>query len=264
MVILIVVYRIDKCDTVSRVGFLRMKNKIAVLVIEEDKAEQAVFETFFKDLGEPYTYTLASSVENALLHMEEQRFDVIVSEINFVDGHLFDILPHTQGTPCIITTARGYEELAVMAIKKGASDYLVRDVERNYLEVLPMVIRKALNHKRNEQTIDILIGALKSIDECLAVFNTDGNIMFANKTFCHAFELKKNYYLKNILDILNKFEVTGEPAIQTVLEQKKTGEVKYALRNSQINKTGSLRLIPVVRGHNHILGYVLLGHCDEK
>jgi CheY-like chemotaxis protein len=240
-----------------------MKNKIAVLLIEEDKAEQSVFETFFKELGEPYTYTLASSVENALLHLEEQHFDVIVSDINFIDGHVFDILPHAQGIPCIITTARGYEELAVMAIKKGASDYLVRDVERNYLDVLPMVIKKALNHQRNELTIDILIGALRSIDDCLAVLNTDGNIMFANKTFSQTFDLKKNYYMKNILDILNKFEVIGEPGIQKVLEEKKTTEVKYGMRNLQTNKIGSLRVIPVARDRQRILGYVLLGHCNE-
>lgn len=240
-----------------------MNNKISVLLIEEDKVEQEVFETFFKGLGEPYTYILATSVENALLQLEQQHFDVILSEISFIDGHVFDILPHAQGIPCIITTARGFEELAVMAIKKGASDYLVRDVERYYLDALPMVIKKALDHRQNELTIDILIGALSSIDECLAVLNTDGNIMFANKTFCQTFKLKKNYYMKNIFDILNKFEVTGEPGIQTILEEKKTGEVKYGMRNFHTNKTGSLRLIPVARDRHRILGYVLLGHCNE-
>lgn len=237
-------------------------NNVSVLLIEEDKAEQATFETFFESLGKPYLCTPAGSVKEALQLLKERRFCVIISDINFIDGHIFDILSQTGGTPCIVTTSRGYEEIAVMAIKKGASDYLVRDVEQKYLEILPTVIKKALSHKRNEETIDILIGALKSIEECVAVFNPEGNIMFANKPFCHMFELKRNYYLKNIDGILKNFQVTGEPDIKAYLQERKKEERRYDLTDSKTGKSGNMRFIPVVKGGD-ILGYVMLGQCDD-
>lgn len=240
-----------------------MKNKISVLLIDEDKTEQATFQRFLESPGKACICTCAGSVEEALQLLENRLFDVILSDINFIDGHIFDILPHTGGTPCIVTTARGYEEIAVMAIKKGASDYLVRDVEQKYLEILPTVIKKALNHKRSEDTIDILIGALKGIDECVAVFNPDGNIMFANNAFCSMFELKKNYYLSNISSILKKFHITGKPDIETFLKERKNKEARYDLIDTKTDKSGDIRLIPVEKGGN-ILGYVMLGQCDDE
>ncbi len=118
------------------------KEKISILLVEEDKAEQGVYKQFFDTLETPYQCTPAVSVEAALQQLEEQSFDVIISDINFIDGHIFDVLPHAGGIPCIITTSRGYEEIAVMAIKKGASDYIVKDADQHYLEILPEIINK--------------------------------------------------------------------------------------------------------------------------
>ena len=50
--------------------------------------------------------------------------------------------------PVIMVTGSGNEQVAVEAMKLGASDYLVKDTEGRYLELLPSVIERALQQKR--------------------------------------------------------------------------------------------------------------------
>jgi diguanylate cyclase (GGDEF)-like protein/PAS domain S-box-containing protein len=53
-----------------------------------------------------------------------------------------------QAPPVIMLTGNGNEKVAVEAMKLGAADYLVKDVEMGYLELLPMVIEQVLQRER--------------------------------------------------------------------------------------------------------------------
>jgi prepilin-type processing-associated H-X9-DG protein len=241
-----------------------MKKKIALLIIEEDKGEQAAYEQYFEANSDGYACIRANSVKNALEQLKTHQFDAIISNINFVDGHVFDILPYTRGIPFIIVTERGYEEIAVMAMKRGASDYLVRDVDRDYLETLPGVIEKAAHHKRNEKTIGILIGAFENIDECVSIFSPEGDILFANRSFRNLHNLDDDYHLDRIEDVLKPFQIIGEPDLNTYLKENIKEQTRYRIFNPETEISGSIRLVPVVNKHDDIMGYVLLGHCDEE
>jgi len=46
--------------------------------------------------------------------------------------------------PTIMVTGQGNEEIAVEALKLGASDYVVKDVEMKYLELIPVVIDRVM------------------------------------------------------------------------------------------------------------------------
>jgi len=50
--------------------------------------------------------------------------------------------------PTVMVTGAGDEQVAVEAIKLGASDYIVKDVEGGYLELMPLVVQKILNQKQ--------------------------------------------------------------------------------------------------------------------
>ena len=50
--------------------------------------------------------------------------------------------------PIIMVTGNNDEKIAVMAIKKGAYDYIIKDTECGFLELLPAVIEQAINKNR--------------------------------------------------------------------------------------------------------------------
>jgi signal transduction histidine kinase len=50
--------------------------------------------------------------------------------------------------PTIMVTGTGNEQIAVEAMKLGASDYIVKDVDGGYLDLLPAVIERVLQQQR--------------------------------------------------------------------------------------------------------------------
>ncbi len=51
-------------------------------------------------------------------------------------------------TPVVMITGRGNERVAVEALKLGACDYIIKDVENGYLDLMPTVIEQALRKKQ--------------------------------------------------------------------------------------------------------------------
>lgn len=241
-----------------------MKKHIDLLVIEEEKNEQVMFQRFFDESNLRYYYTFSNSVKDALKKLKINKYHAIISNINFVDGHVFDILPHIKRTPFIIITARGYEEIAVMALKRGASDYIVRDVERHYLEILPKAIKKAIVQRRNDKIIGIFTGAFECMNNYVSVFDTDGFLLFANKAFRKQHKLRSDYFLKNIHTIFKQYQVTGEPEFKTFFADKIKKESRYTLCTLATGPCGSISLIPVADQGKEIMGYVLLEDYNEN
>lgn len=66
-------------------------------------------------------------------------------DFNIGPDTAFDLFDALQKIPFIIATGAGDEELAVQAMKKGAYDYLVKDMERNYLKTLDVTIQNAIH-----------------------------------------------------------------------------------------------------------------------
>lgn len=50
--------------------------------------------------------------------------------------------------PTIMVTGNGDERVAVEAMKLGATDYIVKDVDMNYMELLPIIIEQILEKQR--------------------------------------------------------------------------------------------------------------------
>lgn len=129
------------------------KSRYRVLLIEDDEVDQMVFEAAVRKSSLPYDYKLASSVSEASEVLGREKFDIVIVDYRLGDGTAFDVFGILEGTPTIFTTGAGDEETAIKAMKAGAYDYLVKDPKRDYLRVLPGVIKNAINHKINEDEL---------------------------------------------------------------------------------------------------------------
>jgi len=127
--------------------------KKKILLIEDDKVDQMAFKRFADQKDFPFEYRICGSISEGLEALKTEKFDVILSDYFLQDGTAFDILSDISGIPLIVVTGTGNEEIAVKAMKMGAYDYLIKDVEGYYFKVLPVTVGNALNRFEAEQKL---------------------------------------------------------------------------------------------------------------
>jgi len=124
-----------------------------VLLIEDDKIDQTAFKQLVEDEKLPYDCTIAGSVSEANSILGADTFDIAIIDYVLGDGTAFDIFDSIKDIPFIIATGAGDEGVAVRAMKAGASDYLIKDQERNYLKVLPVSVENVVKGKETEEKL---------------------------------------------------------------------------------------------------------------
>lgn len=130
-----------------------MRGEKKVLLVEDDKVDQMAFRRFADEEGNlPYDYSIAGSVLEAGKVLDSEKFDVVLIDYLLGDGTAFDLFEKAKGTPIVLVTGVGDEEVAVKAMKAGAYDYLVKG--STYLEILPIVVGKAIELKRVKEELN--------------------------------------------------------------------------------------------------------------
>jgi len=158
-----------------------------ILLVEDDKLDQKAFERLVEDEGLPYDYTIAGSVSEAHSILGSEQFDIVVADYALGDGTAFDVFDSVKNTPIIIVTGTGNEELAVKAWKAGAYDYLIKDLDRNYLKAVPITVENVIRHRKTEEKVRLLSGAIMSTDDSVYIADMENKIIFVNKAFCETY-----------------------------------------------------------------------------
>jgi PAS domain S-box-containing protein len=165
-----------------------MENKrYKMLFVEDNDLDQQAFERLVKDEQLPYDYTIANSVAQAKAIYASKQFDIVISDYALGDGTAFDVLNTVKSTPTIIVTGTGNEEVAVKTWKAGAYDYLVKDLELNYLKALPVTVENVLRHRKMEERVQLLSGAIMSTADSVYLTDMENKIIFVNKAFCETY-----------------------------------------------------------------------------
>jgi len=165
-----------------------MENKrYKMLFVEDNDLDQQAFERLVKDEQLPYDYKIAGSVAQARAIYASEQFDIVISDYALGDGTAFDVLNTVKNTPTIIVTGTGNEEVAVKTWKAGAYDYLVKDLELNYLKALPVTVENVLRHKKMEEKVQLLSGAIMSTTDSVYITDMENKITFVNRAFCETY-----------------------------------------------------------------------------
>ena len=161
---------------------------LKMLLVENDPLDQRAFTRFVNQEKLAYNYTIAESVADANEIITHNQFDVVLLDFNLDDGNSFQVLSSVPyDTPAIFITGSGSEEIAIEAMRRGASDYLIKDIDRTYLKLLPVVIEQTIRHKTNERERLILSHAVRSSGESIFITDLMYSITFVNSAFCALF-----------------------------------------------------------------------------
>jgi len=158
-----------------------------ILLVEDNELDQMAFKRCVDDNAIPYDCTIAGSVSEARDALNCDRFDIIIADHSLGDGTAFDILDSAKDTPIIVVTGAGDEETAVKVWKAGAYDYLIKDLDQNYLKAIPITVENAVSHKMVEKKLQLLSGAIMSTDDSVYITDMQGRIIFVNKAFCNTY-----------------------------------------------------------------------------
>jgi two-component system response regulator PilR (NtrC family) len=123
-----------------------MKAPARILVVDDERSMQEFLEIFFRSEG--FDAVTASDVESALLQLESDEFDVVITDIKMPEGSGLDLLTAVQRiapeTVVIMMTAFASTETAITAMKQGAYDYITKPFKVDEIRV---VVEKALEKK---------------------------------------------------------------------------------------------------------------------
>jgi PAS domain S-box-containing protein len=173
-----------------------------ILLVEDDKLDTMAFLRAVADNHSEYDCATASSVAEAHRLICDHHFDVIIADYSLGDGSGIDVLNAVKNTPVIFVTGSGDEEVAVNAWKQGAYDYLVKDLEHNYLKTVPITIQNAIKHKHTEDHLRLLSHAIMSTDDSIYITDTDNKIIFVNRAFCQTYGYSEEQVIGKDADIL--------------------------------------------------------------
>ncbi len=129
------------------------KPEIKILLVDDDQIDRMAIQRYARDHELPYDIHIAKSLADAREKLQQHQFDVILLDFNLGDGTGLDILPEIKETPVTFITGSGDESIAVQAMRHGAYDYLIKDLDRNYLTVLPETLNNVLNRKQSEEAL---------------------------------------------------------------------------------------------------------------
>jgi len=130
------------------------KPQVHVLIVEDDMVDRMACRRALTQREEcEFVISEAESGEEGLQIINSRRADCILLDYQLPDLDGMGFLEELGGEagqirfPVIMLTGADNAKVAVEAMKRGAQDYLVKDVERQYLELLPAVIQRVL-HKQ--------------------------------------------------------------------------------------------------------------------
>ena len=121
-----------------------------LLIIDDEKSIIDLLSVVFKKEG--YSVSAALSARKALSLIDEQDFDLILSDIKLPQMSGMDVLKYVKKNkpfvPVVMITAYGTIKQAVEAFKLGAVDYIVKPFD---IDELKLVVAQGLEKSRLKQ-----------------------------------------------------------------------------------------------------------------
>jgi len=109
-----------------------------VLVIDDEPDIRELLDITLMRMG--VDATLAENITQAKEFLEQQSFDLCLTDMNLPDGNGIDLVAYIQkeypSTPVAVITAYGSMETAVTALKAGAFDFVSKPIELKHLRDL--------------------------------------------------------------------------------------------------------------------------------
>lgn len=150
----------------------------SVLIVDDDRGLLRLMEKSLRREG--FATATATSGREAIAWLTEHPADLMLLDLKLPDLEGKDLIARLdalqRSVPFAIITGQGDERVAVEMMKRGALDYLIKDVQ--FQEFLPTVVRRALDRLRQDRRLAAAEAALKQeLAFTSAVLDTSGALV---------------------------------------------------------------------------------------
>jgi two-component system cell cycle response regulator len=133
-----------------------VERQLRILIIEDDDDQRVLMRETLEDHFGQGTVAMAESGQSALRE-DLTSFDLILSDYNLPDVKGMELLEQIKrrtSTPVIMVTGENVGRMAVDAIRRGATDYVVKFGD--YLFTIPLVVEKNLTVAKVKRENELL------------------------------------------------------------------------------------------------------------
>ncbi len=158
---------------------------LRILLIDAHEQTALAFRQALKHSSIIYKVTQQTKASTIL---EQPDFDITLFDIIIIDGHLLDmpgidlcqeLLSRRLRLPLVILIEVGQEELVEKALHIGVADYILKDTDRGYLRLLPVMLPRIIKQHNDRLVCQRLETALHQASRELALLNRLGQELSA-------------------------------------------------------------------------------------
>lgn len=199
----------------------KQKNKIVVM--EDEKSMREILKILLE--GEGYDVTCASDGREGLAFLNNDIFDLIITDIKMPGADGFHVLKKAQEispeTLVIIITAFGTTESAIEAMKLGAYDYIHKPFK---IDEIRLVVKNALEKRKLRGEVSILREKIRTTYEL-------GNIFY------------KSPSMQELLKVLPKIAQSNSNVL--IAGESGTGKEYVATAIHNLSRRNTKIIIPI-------------------
>ncbi len=243
-----------------------MQDKIRILYIDDYELDRELVKDALEKEHGGFEVAEASDRKEFEVLLKTQRFDVVLSDFNIAGFDGFQVLEAVRAydpcLPVIIVTGTGSEEIAVMALKQGAADYVIKrpkHIQRLAQTILAAIEKQTLRDQSRNAETDLKKSEeqFRNISENSLVgiyMIQDGIFVYVNLKFAEIFGYSVEECLKNMhfhqLIHPEDFEIVQKQVQRQVSGEAKS--VRYYIRG--IKKGGEIIHIEILESLLHLSG----------
>ena len=163
-----------------------------ILLLEDDSSHAMLIKRALEDFSD--SVHVLGTLRDALSSLETHQFDIVISDLNLPDASRDDTVTalrnYSAELPLLVLTSSSLVSDGVAAMRGGADDFLVKNFDSTFRDVLQVVLSRLKNtvdaraeRRELERDRAVLREAIENSNDGLAVVFRDGTIGHRNAAF---------------------------------------------------------------------------------
>ena len=162
--------------------------KITMLCVSSNKSDRTRIQDSLSTYPFEVNFIQASSIREVETKVKGAiRPDVVLSDYEVEDGTVVNLIAMCDEVPVITSLEKATTSDIVTSMKSGAFDYVIKDKNQHYLQILPYIIEKAVKKKQVLDNERLLSKVVTNIRDSVLIIDERDTVVFVNPAFTETY-----------------------------------------------------------------------------